>query len=102
MKTPERNTISELDYTPLTKRPVSRPPSAAAAVHGKGASGTRKIPHWAGTQFRDDASWIRAEHYACLMNVAVSASLLTYPHRPPQIRQNGLEVGNDGSYPLHF
>jgi hypothetical protein len=34
--------------------------------------------------------------------VAIAAGLLPYPHRPPQIRQDGFEVGNDRWHALGF
>jgi hypothetical protein len=37
-----------------------------------------------------------------LMNMTIAARRLTNVHRPPQIRQDGLEVGNDRSHALSF
>ena len=36
------------------------------------------------------------------MDMAIAAGGLTYPHRPPQIRQDGLEVSNDRLHTLSF
>jgi hypothetical protein len=71
---PRKKAISELDYTPLTRRSESRRPAY---------------------------SMQRPEFWGS-MNVAIAARLLPHPHRPPQIRQDRFEVGNDCLHPFRF
>jgi hypothetical protein len=83
-KNPRKKTTSELDYTPSRNVAGHGCPAQFAlrrASPGGGSVGQAKVR---------------------LMNVAVPASFLAHPDRATQIRQNGLEVGNEGPYSLRF